>query len=281
MWPTVLLPGPRGLPAATPRHAGRGAGWDRPSRGGREGWRSPAAMGLGAAGVLKLCSLQPRFWARGSTSPAPATAAPGYLAWRRLVVPAWNGAGGRELPADELGRVTVPWVGGAGASPAGPCGLAMTPITRLELPQWGRHGAEGRAGHVPSSALFCSVSPPWGIGRPQSAASWWPWPVPEGCAQASTGQPMGLGSLSQSSHCFLELSGWELLRTGPPGRWRPPLDLTLFQGPPPVPWQGTRGCGGAPGSLTSPLHMWQFLFCRCSRVCSNVAPRCSHEPCRR
>ncbi|XP_065528088.1 mitoferrin-2 isoform X1 [Lathamus discolor] len=76
-------------------------------------------MGLGATPVLKLCSLQPRCWAGASTDPAPAAAAPGYLAWRRLVAPARNGAGGRELPADELGLAAVPWVGDAGACPSG------------------------------------------------------------------------------------------------------------------------------------------------------------------
>lgn len=74
-------------------------------------------------------------------------------------------------------------------------------------------------------------------------------------AQMSPGQPMGLSSLSQSSPSLSRSrSGWEFLRTSLPfGR---EVEATfrshLFQGPPPVPWPGTWGCGGVPGSLTFP-----------------------------
>lgn len=32
------------------------------------------------------------------------------------------------------------------------------------------------------------------------------------------------------------------------------------------------GLWWSPGVPRLPGYMWQFLFCRCSRVCSNVAP---------
>ncbi|XP_005144128.2 mitoferrin-2 isoform X1 [Melopsittacus undulatus] len=119
-------------------------------------------MGLGASRMLKLCSLQLWCWAGGSTDPAPAAAAPGYLAWRRLVAPAWKGAGGLELPADELGLAAV---GGAGACPSramwfwspschGARCLSQGAITVGKA--WGR--GESRARLILSSVLQCFSS---------------------------------------------------------------------------------------------------------------------------
>lgn len=74
-------------------------------------------------------------------------------------------------------------------------------------------------------------------------------------AQMSPGHPMGLGSLSQSSPSLSRPhSGWEPLRISLPfGR---EVEATfrshLFQEPRAVPWPGTWGCGGVPGSLTFP-----------------------------
>lgn len=66
-------------------------------------------------------------------------------------------------------------------------------------------------------------------------------------------QPMGHGSLSQSSPS-LSHSGWETLRTSVP--FGTEIEATfrshLFHGPPPVPWPGTWGYAGVPGSLTFP-----------------------------
>lgn len=114
-------------------------------------------------------------------------------------------------------------------------------------------------------------------------ASWWHWPVPRGVGTNSPGHPLGLGSLPQSSPSLSQShSGWEPLRTSLPfgGERRLPSDLTFF------PWASSCASARDLGLWWSPRvphlsppHMWQFLFCRCSRVCSNVAPRCSYEPC--
>lgn len=166
--------------------------------------------------------------------------------------------------------------------------LALVPVARLnELPWWGKRGAEGRVGHVPPwagawqsaiglllhGAQGCSPSsgPPCHL-------------VASACPRVTPGRPMGFERLSQSSPSFL-ISLWVGTTEDRPVSWRGDGGH-LWISP------SSRGfllcLGGGLGAVVEPRgpsppppHVWQFLFCRCSRVCSNVAPRCSHEPCRR
>lgn len=138
--------------------------------------------------------------------------------------------------------------------------LAMVPIARLRT----RH-SRGSVGLRGEQGTFCpwqacsAVPAGFSVGPGDTHHPEASLPAggiglsPKEWAQMSPSHRTGLGSLSQSSPSQSQ-SGWEPLRISLPfGReMEAAFRSHLFQGRPPEPWPGTRGCGGVPGSLTFP-----------------------------
>jgi len=144
----------------------------------------------------------------------------------------WTGAARRRAGT---GRGAVGWR--SRSSPQERC-VAAEPISPWWLPL-DRRSCRGGESAGPLAVL-------------RAPTGWWHRAVAGDWARGRPARPPGLGSPSRSSPSFLSSLRVGTAEDRLEGRWRPPLGLAPFPGPPPVPGWGTRGRGGAPGSLASP-----------------------------